>query len=1058
MSTTLLSPSVEVTVADNSAYTSSGTGTVPFILIATTEDKLNTSNVTAAYTTSANAGSLFEITSQRELVSYFGQPNFLTSDGTPVNGSEQNEYGLMTAYTCLGLSDQAYIMRANIDLDSLSGSTTPPTQDAANGTIWLNTSKSSWGLLQWSAASQDFSTIKSTNTSGNAKLWIIDSSDETDGDTSATYGSYYKPSATIGKTGDYAIVTVNSSDLVWYMGYAGVWNLVGSDSWQSSLPTATGNVTVNTTSSISGIVTINGSNVTLTNANLSTIVSDINAAAIAGVGAYANGSRLSLTANALAANSAIVLGATTNAAIGIPAATYYAPAYTASTFTNVPEWLTTDAYPAPTGSVWYNLSNKNDGANIVIETFNSTSNVWTLDTVTVAKNDAAAIYALDPDNGGANISNGAFYLETGTYANVCSSILYEWDDAGNASITGTIANPTLANGTNTLTINAYAPGYSDFLGNSVVSFQGPSVANLVTAINTLGISGLTAGITSSGYTYIENTYGSTFYLYDGTNTPLAACGMDLTSIYHKVSNWVAPTYVQGNTTPTSEPTDGSIWYYDDETVADILINTGTAWASYRTVSSDARGFDLTATDIAGPIASASTPTTQSNGNALVAGDLWMNTSDLASLPSIYRYDGSAWSQITNSDHTSTSGIVFADARWSAYGNVDPGASTLPAISEMLVASPIVLDSDAPSYASYPRGTLLFNTRRSGMNVKKFTDNAISDGDYTNTWVSDSGNDESGIAYLGSAAQRRLVVKAMIAALEDSEELQDEYYDFNLMCCPGYPEVLSTMVTINEDRSYSAFIVTDTPMTLAPDTQTLADWAGNTNDATTDGINGLVTNSAYAGIYYPAGLTTDLSGNDIIVPASHMALPTIISSDASSYVWFAPAGPSRGLVTSVSSVGYIDAQTGDYITNSISKSLQDVLYPLNVNSVVNSKTYGIEINGQKTLYGQSTALDRINVARLVIYMKKKLDSIGAAYLFEQNDATTRKNLAYQITEFLATLVTDRAISDYVVECDADNNLTATIDANELIADVGVVPLKSAEFVYINLNLDSTISTS
>jgi len=1051
MTTTLKSPGTQLTVNDNTAYTSSTTGTVPFILVATAQDKTNQSNSSAVYTTSANSGKLWLETSQRSLVADFGEPNFLVSDGTPVNGSELNEYGLMTAYETLGIGDEAYIMRADIDLDSLSGSATAPVSAPANATVWFDTAATSFGLLQWNSASQSFVTISTTNASGSGKLWIISSAAQTDGTTSGTYGANYKPASTIGKIGDYAVVTVNANNLVWYMGYQGTWNIVGSAAWQSSIPAVVGTSTV--TGTVTGYININSANVAFTSATLATIISDINSANIAGVSAYASGNRLALTANSTAANYAIVVSAVSPSTLGITAATYHAPAFSAGSFTNVPAWTATDSYPAPTGSIWYNTSSVNNGANIVVETYNSTSATWKVNTVTVAANDAAAIYALDAIGGGANIATGTLYAETGVFSGIASTTLLQWT-AGAASITGTIANATLASGTNTFTINAAVPGSGSFQGNVIVSFNGTSVNSLVSAVNSLGINGLTASVSSTGYVTIENTFGSTFYLYDGTGSPLTTIGMNLSSIYNKVSNWSALTYVQGSSAPTADASAGTLWYYDDPTAADILINTGSTWASYATVTADVRGYNLTLTDPNGPIASASTPTTQSDGTALVAGDLWLNTSDLTSLPAIYRYNGSAWGAIDTADHVTSNGIVFADARWSAYGNVDAGLGTLTPISTLITITPAVLDSDAPSYALYPRGTLLFNTRRSGMNVKKFTDGAIS-GSYPNTWVSASGNDESGIAYLGSAAQRRMVVKAMISALENSEQLQDEYHSFNLMCAPGYPELLPTLKTINEDRNQSALIISDAPMTLAPDASALAAWAGNTSDAASDGVDGLVTRYQYAAVYYPAGLTQDLSGNDIVVPASHMALNTIIKSDAASYPWIAPAGTTRGLVSVCSSIGYIDAATGDYITNSVSKNLRDTLYPLGVNPITNMTDTGVTIYGQKTTYTGSTELNRINVARLTIYLRQKLQDIAKGYVFEQNDATTRKNFKYKVEKFLANMITLRGISDYAVVCDETNNTTAIIDANELYCDVAVVPITSAEFIYINLNLDATI---
>ena len=1043
----MLSPGVTLPLTDNTAVSSGSGATTPLIILATAQDKLNTSNVVAQYTTSANAGQLILETSQRSLLNDFGKPSYDIVEGTAVFNSEQNEHGLMVCYEALSVADSCYVMRANIDLGELSGSLTIPSNNPANNTVWLDTATSSFGLLKWDAVNQDFVTISTTNNSGNAKLWIAANVSQTDGTTSGTYGANWKPATSFGKPGDYCVVTVNSNDPIWYMSTAGTWVQLGSASWQSSVPAVTSNVTI--TGTVSGNLSLNGSNVVLVNANLTTIVADVNAAAITGVGAFASGNRLCLTANSSATNSAILVGNTSTAPVGIPAATYYAPAYTTSLFTNAPSWLSTDAYPAPSGSVWMNMSNENNGANIVVEVYNSTSDTWNVSPVTVAANDAMANYLMDAVGGGINIPAGSFYYDTGAFNSNASGILYT-RVSGPTIIVGASSSPILSSATTyNCNINTTVAASSTFSGNVEISFTGP-VANLISAFNSANLSGIQASLNTNGQVVIEHTEGGTFYLYDGVSTPLNTIGMNLSTIYNKVSNWIAPAYVEGVSTPTADPNNGTIWYYNDPTAIDILINTGSAWASYATVT-DARGYNLANTSPNGVLVSASAPTTQSDGTALVPGDLWFNTSDMSQIPNLYRFNSSnTWSQINNEDHTSRDGIVFADARWSAYGNVDPGVSTLPSITQMLTVTPAILDSDAPSYTLYPRGTLLFNTRRSGMNVKEFVTNHFTSGE-TSAWVSQSGNDNNGVAYLGGKAQRAMVVKAMISAIDNSDQLLDEYYDFNLLSAPGYPELIPALVALNEKRNETSFIVADAPITLAADPTALAAWAGNSAGAVTDGVDGLVTKYAYASVYYPAGYTTDIDGNNIVVPPSFMALPTIIQNDTISYPWFAPAGSTRGSVSDVSSIGYVDAQSGDFVVNSISKSLRDVLYPLNVNPISNIKGSGIELYGQKTLLGTTSELSRINVARLVIYLREQLDTIGKSFIFEQNDSITRHNLAFKVEAFLANLVTQRAIGDYFVDCSTDLNTPAVIDSNQLICAVGIVPLTSAEFIFIPVTL-------
>jgi hypothetical protein len=1051
MSSTLKSPGVSISIIDESQYVSSTTGTIPLILVASAENKTNPSGTIAQYTTSNTAGQLYLETSQRGLVNDFGQPIFQNISGTGVNGDERNEYGLMTAYSTLGSSDAAYIMRAPIDLNALKGNLIPPTSAPANGTVWLDSSSSVWGILQYNAASQTFTSILPTNASGSGKLWVITETSQT------SDGAFSVPLSSIGKPGDYAIVLTNVNNPVWYQNAIGAWVEVDTVLWQASVPTAIGTVTNPTAT---GNLVLNGSNVVLSGANLSTIVTNINGAAISGVTASAISNRVALYATSAAVNNLVNVSGAVATQIGLSAGSYYAPAFQASPYTNVPAWNSTSATPEPTGSIWFNTSTQESGANIVVNVYNSTKNSWVSNPVTVGTNDAELNYTLDPIGGGINISAGTYVLELGA-GSFTSQLLTR--QSGTTSAVGTIANPTLTgSGPFTFEINTSVAGSNVFAGNVTVSFTGTTSSAIVSAINSAAIVGISAGLTSSNHIQIQNTFGGTFYLYDGANTPLEQSGILPTgTTFAKISNWIAPSYVVSTTAPTADPTDGTLWYYDDPTVADIMINTGTQWAGYRTVTANVepRGYNLTLTDPAGPIVSASSPLYQSTGNVVVNGDIWINTSDLENLPNINRYQSGSWVQIINTDHTSSNGIVFADARWATSGNVDPAINSLPSISNLVLSN--YLDSDAPSYAFYPRGTLLFNTRRSGMNVKEFATDYLTGSSETSAWVTTSGNNESGVAYQGSSAQRNIVVKSLISAIDSSDQILESVYDFNLISCPGYPELIPTLVSLNATRGNTAFVVGDSPMTLAATSNTLNNWSNNLNSATTDGVDGLVTYSDYLGVYYPAGLTTDLSGNSIVVPPSYMALPTIINSDAKSFPWFAPAGPRRGLVTNATSLGYID-KSGDFVPNSVSQSLRDILYPAGVNPISNISGTGLEIYGQKTraslIGGLTSELSRINIARLVIYTQGKLASIASSFLFEQNDSYTRSSLASAIGTLMTDLQANRAISDWAVDVSTDINTQAIIDANQLWASVAILPITAVEFIYIPLTITGSALTS
>jgi len=151
----LVSPGVQVTVTDESVYGPAGAGTVPMLFIATGQDKIDPTGTEAdgiaKFTKSTNAGKPVLVTSQRELTQYFGNCDFRTVSGTVQQGDETNDYGLLAAYSFLGQSAGAYIVRANVDLGALRPLSAEPTGPAANGTYWLNPSASNWGMFQYTA-------------------------------------------------------------------------------------------------------------------------------------------------------------------------------------------------------------------------------------------------------------------------------------------------------------------------------------------------------------------------------------------------------------------------------------------------------------------------------------------------------------------------------------------------------------------------------------------------------------------------------------------------------------------------------------------------------------------------------------------------------------------------------------------------------------------------------------------------------------------------------------------------------------------------------------------
>jgi phage tail sheath protein FI len=187
----------------------------------------------------------------------------------------------------------------------------------------------------------------------------------------------------------------------------------------------------------------------------------------------------------------------------------------------------------------------------------------------------------------------------------------------------------------------------------------------------------------------------------------------------------------------------------------------------------------------------------------------------------------------------------------------------------------------------------------------------------------------------------------------------------------------------------------------------------------------------------------------------MMLRTIARSDAVSFPWFAPAGIRRGTVDNATSVGYVDEQSGEFQRVALYESLRDVMAQNGkINPIAILPGSGIVAMGQYTRAPGASALDRINVARLVAYLRRQLEILSRPFLFEPNDKITRDEIKGAAESLLLELVGQRALYDFVVVCDESNNTPARIDRSELWMDIAVEPVKAVEFIYIPLRLKNT----
>ena len=232
----LESPGVAVTVIDESFYTPAAPGTTPLIIVASKQDKQNGAGTGIALgTTQANAGKVYLLTSQKDLADTFGTPRFITdSNNNPVHGSELNEYGLQAAYSYLGVSNRAYVVRADIDLGQLEASATAPTGEPVNGTYWVDVGSTKFGIFQWNG--EPANVTGGQTFTNKVPLVITDSAKILDGG---------QPRSSIGSVGDYAVVATSSTFRFWYKAAAigtfrpVTWVEIGSSDWVQSWPTLT---------------------------------------------------------------------------------------------------------------------------------------------------------------------------------------------------------------------------------------------------------------------------------------------------------------------------------------------------------------------------------------------------------------------------------------------------------------------------------------------------------------------------------------------------------------------------------------------------------------------------------------------------------------------------------------------------------------------------------------------------------------------------------------------------------------------------------------------------
>jgi|TARA_B100000315_G_scaffold15837_1_gene14208 hypothetical protein len=284
----------------------------------------------------------------------------------------------------------------------------------------------------------------------------------------------------------------------------------------------------------------------------------------------------------------------------------------------------------------------------------------------------------------------------------------------------------------------------------------------------------------------------------------------------------------------------------------------------------------------------------------------------------------------------------------------------------------------------------------------------------------------------NAASGTIAYKRAINAISNPDE-----FDINLLVMPGiihqyHPKLTNHAIEKMEDRGDALFVMDG------------SSWSRGITNACSD-ISTLDTN--YAATYYPWVKILDDGNNlPVWVPPS-VVLPGVIAyTDRVAHEWFAPAGLNRGGLTTV-----LEAKTR------LTHAERDELYEGRLNPIASFPGQGVVVWGQKTLQSKPSALDRVNVRRLLIKLKKFIASSSRYLVFEQNDATTRNRFMNIVNPFLESVQANSGLSAFKVVMDDSNNPPDVVDRNQLVGQIFIQPTRTAEFIVLDFVILPTGAT-
>ena len=293
------------------------------------------------------------------------------------------------------------------------------------------------------------------------------------------------------------------------------------------------------------------------------------------------------------------------------------------------------------------------------------------------------------------------------------------------------------------------------------------------------------------------------------------------------------------------------------------------------------------------------------------------------------------------------------------------------------------------------------------------------------------------------------VKRAIDTVKDPE-----FVECNIMTIPGVVNSSLTqhLVDTCEDRA-DALAIIDLQDVYKPFTDSTKNFELRNQTSISQCVTKLRTrgiNSSYACTYYPWVQILDTISNRLLwAPPSVVTLGTLASSEAKSEVWFAPAGFNRG--------GLTEGAAGWPVTNvtrRLTSKDRDSLYEANINPIATFPSEGIVVFGQKTLQVTQSALDRINVRRLLIYIKKQISRISSRILFDQNTQVTWDRFLGEVRPFLTSVQSRLGLSEWKVILDDTTTTPDLVDQNIMYAKIFLKPARAIEFIAVDFVITRT----